>query len=166
MMDLMPPDQDDGDDNDKVVRLRPNPVIATVGGLPDECSFSVCVYGKDLRPSEVTALLGVEPTESFERGYRRKPNSRPMPHGAWFFGERGQPPRGPDDLARSVLMRFSVPSETWRTVRKRYAVQLRVALHVTGWNKGFDFSPMTMQLVAATGAELGFDLYFYGEDQE
>lgn len=62
-------------------------------------------------------------------------------------------------------MRFSVPPETWSTVRERYDLQLRVALHVTGWAKDLAFSPATMRLIAATGAELGFDLYFYGDEQ-
>ena len=159
-------EHDDQDDNVLPLRRPRREVIAEVGGPPDESSFTLAVYGEDLVPSEVTNLLGVEPTDSFERGYRRKPTSRPMPHGAWFFEERGQPPRDPDDLARSVLLRFSAPPERWSMVRERYEVQLRVALHVAGWNKGFAFSPTTMQLIAATGAELGFDLYFHGSEQE
>ena len=133
---------------------------------PDESSFTLAVYGEDLVPSEVTNLLGLQPTRSFERGYRRNPTSRPMPHGAWFFEERGQPPRDPDDLARSVLIRFSAAPETWSRVRELYKVQLRVALQMASWNRGFAFSPTTLQLIAATGAELGFDLYFHESEQE
>jgi hypothetical protein len=157
----MPPDQDQDDGDGKVHPLRANHVVAEVGGLPDECSVSLCLYGEDLRPNEVTALLGVEPTDSFERGYRRKPHSRPMHHGGWFFQARGQPPQGPDDLARSVLTRFSVPPETWAAARQRYKVELRVGVHVAaGWNKGFSLTPTTLNLIAMTGAEVGFDLYF------
>lgn len=134
--------------------------MAEAGGRPDEFSFSLCLHGEELRPSDVTALLGVEPTLAFERGHRRKPTSRPMPHGAWFLQARGQPPEDPDELARAVLMRVAVPAETWAMARRRDRVRLRVAMHTAGWNRGFAFSPATLQLIAQTGAELGFDLHF------
>jgi hypothetical protein len=155
-----------GDEDDKVVPLHQSKVLLEVGGLVDQSSVTLCVYGESLRPSEVTALLRVEPTDSFERGYKKKPSSRPMPHGAWFFEARGSAPQGPDELARTVLLRFSVPPKTWAELNARYDVQIRIALHVEGWNKGFEFSSQTARLMAATRAKVGFDLYCYGDEGE
>ncbi|WP_434424408.1 hypothetical protein [Nannocystis pusilla] len=40
-----------------------------------------------------------------------------------------------------------------------------IALHSGKWNRGFGLSPEAINLVAATGAVLGFDLYFYGDEE-
>jgi hypothetical protein len=149
-------DANDGDD--KVVRL-PSRIIAEVGGHPDEFAFSLAVYGEDLRPGDVSALLGVEPAKSFERGYRVKPHSRPMRHGAWFLQARGAPPQRPDDVARSVLMKLPASPEIWTELGKRFELQIHIAVHTAGWNRGFSFSPSTTRLMAATGATVHFDLY-------
>ena len=152
-------DERDGADVVPLRQQKRGEIIAEFGGPPDESSFTLAVYGENLVPSDVSKLLGVEPTKSFERGYRRRPTSRPMPHGAWFLEARTQRPGKPDELVRSVLMRLSVSEETWAELRTHYRAQLRMALHSSGFNQDFVLSSSTLQLIASAGLELIVDLY-------
>lgn len=62
-------------------------MIAEVGGVVDESSATLAIYGDDLDPVDVTRLLGVEPTKSFLPGHRPGPRSPAIKHGnAWNRG--------------------------------------------------------------------------------
>jgi hypothetical protein len=86
-----------------------------------------------------------------------------MPHGAWFHTVEGK--GEVDELTSLLLNRFPQDEKFWSDFGRDYQVKIGVAIHTSGWNRGFDLQPRTTKLVALTGATLGFDLYFYGEDE-
>jgi hypothetical protein len=141
-------------------------VLADVGGPVDETRVTLAVYGEDLDPTEVTRLLGCQPTQVHRKGDKRHPTSVPYQTGAWFFTLETKAPSGPDELIPLLLRQLPGDSAFWAGLRERYDVQIRVAIHTAGWNRGFDISPATAELIAATGASLGFDLYFYEDDEQ
>ncbi|WAS89994.1 DUF4279 domain-containing protein [Nannocystis punicea] len=152
-------------DDDNVLPLRTGRVIAEVGGVPDETGVALALFGEDLEPDVVSAELGCEPTRTHRKGQRRGPRSPPYVGGAWFLELRGESPAEPDGLLRALLARFPRDPEFWARLRAKYQVRVLVALHSGGWNRGFGLSPAAIDLVAATGAELGFDLYFHGDEE-
>ena len=147
----------------KVTSLKPARVFAEVGGPVDESSATLAVYGRDLEPGKVTALIGVEPTNSFRRGFKRSPRSPAMPHGAWLFEVRGVAPDGPAVQIEALLAKLPHSAHVWRELVEQYTVQLRVALHMQGLNKGFSLSKQLTSRLAALGVDVEFDLYAYGE---
>jgi len=144
---------------DKVVPIRQPEIIAEVGGIVDESSVTLCVYGEDLNPDAVTKLLRVTPTSSFRRGHKNKPNSRPMPHGAWFLKIRGKAPNGPDIHLRKLLMKLPQSPQTWKKLTKLYEVRLRICVGFAGWNKSFNFPADLIARAAKIGMDLDFDIY-------
>jgi hypothetical protein len=120
----------------KISPIRRAKVVANVGGPLAESSATLAVYGDDLDPKEVTALLGVEPTESFRRGYRRGPRSPATQYGAWFLEVRGGDPAGQDAQLEALLSKLPDSEDVWRKLADQYRVQVRFALHMDGWNKG------------------------------
>ena len=152
------------EDDDKVLPIRPPEVIAEVGGVVDESGVTLAVYGADLDPEHVTQLLGVEPTESFHRGFQKGPRSPPLPHGAWFLQVRGEAPNGPGVQLGKLMMRLPNSPEVWAELRSAYRVQFRVGIHMEGWNRGFELNPDVIARVAATGIGMTFDIYAYGEE--
>jgi hypothetical protein len=150
----------------KIIPIRPAKILAEVGGVIDESGVTLAVYGEDLNPKEVTDLLGVKPTRSFKRGYRRNPVSRPSPHGAWFLEVRGKTPDGPDVQLRKLLMKLPTSENVWKELKARHKVQIRFGLHMTGWNKGLEISSTLVRRLGKIGVDLNFDIYAYGEDEE
>jgi hypothetical protein len=138
-------------------------VIAEFGGLPDESSVCLAVYGADLDPEDVSARLGCKPTDSHRRGYQKTSQSIPTSQGAWFCELRGEPPTGPEQLIRRLLLRLPNDQRVWSDLGSRFDVQVRVAIHFTGWNKGFDLPPDIVAAISRMGATLNMDLYAYGD---
>ena len=133
------------------------------GGPMDEAAISLAVYGETLKPNEVSSLLGVEATSSFEAGHKRGPRSPPIPHGAWFYQVRGSHPLTPEDLTTMLLAQLPTDPAVWSALGSPFRTQIRVALHMDAWNRGFAFSSATLKRIADTGAELNFDIYAYAD---
>lgn len=136
--------------------------IAEAGGLVDETGICLAIYGPDLEPDEVTAKMGCEPTSAHRRGDRR-PDSNPYDAGAWLLKERGEAPNGPEQLIRRLMMKLPVEHAVWAELSSRFDVQLRIAIHFTGWDRGFDLTSETVTAMGRLHATVGFDLYGYDE---
>ena len=99
-------------------------IIATVGGLVDESSVTLAVYGHDLDPDDVSARLGCEPSSCHRRGDRKSPQGVAAPTGGWFLSLRGFAPTGPEELIRRLLMKLPSDQPTWQDLVSRFDVLL------------------------------------------
>jgi len=130
--------------------------------------MGVClaVYGEDLDPAAVTGLLGCSPTSAHRRGDRRGPRSPPQKRGGWFLDVRGTAPESADELAVVLLGRLPEDERIWMKLGTLHEVQLRFAIHMHGWNRGFGLSAATAAKIARLHADLVFDIYAHEDDEE
>lgn len=148
------------------------PRFLTVGGLIDETGVSLCIYGDDLIPEEVSQILGVAPTRAHRRGELMRSRSPHAPQsathrtGVWILALRGQAPREPEELTTALLDQLPEGDGVWVELAARYCIQLRYGLHMEAWNRGFALSPALLTRVARMHAEMDFDIYAYLGDQE
>jgi len=140
-------------------------IVAEVGGQPEESGVCVALYGDDLDPDDVTERLGCKPTSSHRRGDRKGPQSPPYPRGAWLLTLRGEIPTAPEQLIRRLLLRLPSDERVWRDLCSRFEIQVRIAVHFTGWNKGFSLPADVAAAVARMQASVVIDLYAY-DDQD
>jgi hypothetical protein len=143
----------------KIIALRRPKIIAQVGGPIDESGATLAIYGKSLDPVKITRVLGMPPTRSFKRGHRHGLKSPPTGHGAWFLEIRGEAPDGPDIQLRQLLKKLPDSAKVWKELNRKYTVQIRFGLHMTGWNKGFGFTPDLVHRIAKMRVEVQFDIY-------
>lgn len=141
-------------------------IIAEIGGYPDECGVCLAIYGEDLIPDEITELLRCQPTDSHLKGDKKGPQSPGFSKGAWFLEVRGEPPNTPEMLTRKILMRVPSDPGIWKMLKKRFDVQIRYGIHMSGWNKGFGLPHDVVAWIAVLGADVEFDLYAYGSETE
>ena len=141
------------------------PILITTGGPVDELGICLAVYGVDLEPAQVTAILGCGPSSSHRRGEQRGPRSPPLKKGAWLLEVRGKAPTSADELLADLLSRIPRDENVWIALRERFDVQLRFAVHMTGWNRGFGVSAAMITAIAKLHAELVLDIYAYDEDE-
>jgi hypothetical protein len=156
----------EAEDLDGLPTTEPPHVLSGVGGPVDETGACVAVYGEDLDPDAVSALLGCSPTSSHRRGDRRGPRSPPYKRGGWFLQRRGKAPEGPEELVAKLLSQLPEDEAVWLKLDERYEVQVRFGIHMTGWNRGFDLSPDLIAKVARLHARVGFDIYAYGDEED
>jgi hypothetical protein len=140
--------------------------LAAAGGPVDKFSVTLAIYHPDLDPDKVSSRLGVTPTTAHRLGESRRPGSPPLPTGGWFLRREALPPTEPSTAIIELFAALPSDSRFWGALRSDYKVQVRVAVHTDGWNRGFSLSPNAIACIAATGVELDFDLYFYGSEYE
>jgi hypothetical protein len=139
-------------------------VLAEAGGMVDETRASLLIYGDDLDPDAVSALLGCSPSHSHRKGDNHRQTPHQFSTGAWMLTVEGKAPRGPSALIEVLLGRFPSDPMFWRSLMERYRVSVRVGIHTGGWNRKFDLSAGTIAALGRTGVALEFDLYFYGDE--
>lgn len=145
--------------NDKVVQIGSKGKEIITGGVVDSSSASLCFYAEDLDPDEITKILGVNATRSIKRGDRRNSVAKPYKKGAWIYRVEGNAPSGPNEHLINLLNSFSVKTEIWEQLRKKYECRISIGIHIYGWNRGFTLSPKALTQVNNTGIELDFDIY-------
>jgi len=149
---------------DKTPRNRQPYVLFEAGGMVDESRVSLAIYGDDLDPDALSTMLKCAPSRSHRKGDSRSHTSSPFRTGAWILTVEGRAPRGPNELIDELLERFPVDALFWQSLTERYQVSVQVGIHTGGWNQGFDLPPGTVTALAQRGIGIGFDLYFYGDD--
>ena len=132
----------------------------SVGGPVDDAAASLCIYGDELDPDQITRLLGLSPTHSHRRGDRLRPDGPPFRTGAWLYKvDSDVAPDAPELALRHLLDRLPSDRVLWTQLGQRYDIRISFRIGFGGWNKGFALSARNIQRVAALGVCLDFDLY-------
>ena len=137
-------------------------VLMQVGGPVDEVSAVLAVYGMDLEPDDVALDLGIEPTRAHRAGETSK-SGVVYPHGAFIVERRGVNGQTASVL-ESLLSELPTNVAVWEKLRSRYSVQIRLAMHVVGFNQGFGMTSAAIRRIADIGAEIVVDIYAYGDE--
>lgn len=140
--------------------------LFTVGGPIDRCSASLRVFGENLNPDDVTAMLGVAPTSACRKGdvTRRKVTTRAEPRGKWLLGIEHRTGTTLEAVINELLDRMTDDLGVWADLTTRFQADLFCGLHMEQWNRGLDFSPHTLKRIADRSLRLGLDIYYVEDD--
>ena len=137
--------------------------LVSIGGLVDQSSVSLCLYGEDLDPNEVSSVLGVPGDRMHRRGDKRREGTSPFQKGAWAILEEGSAPLGPEELLERIAERVPTDPAIWAGLGRRFDLQVRFGIHQSEWNRGFDLSQKSVRFLERIGASLVFDIYCDGD---
>jgi hypothetical protein len=138
----------------------PEDLIYLAGGDIDEVSVSFCIYGDDLKPILLSELLGIEPSQSHQKGETHGVDNRAVWRtGAWIYKVTAKAPVTPEDLVAELLDLMPARPALWEELVKDYRVVVRFGLYIEAWNREFEISPALVSRLATIGAELDFDIY-------
>jgi hypothetical protein len=138
------------------------------GGDIDEVSVSLRVASPNLEPTEVTALLGVEPTFAARKGDRRRSGSVEVVQrtGIWIFALPESREWELADAIRTLLARLPEDLAVWERLRAKAKIDVFCGLYLEHWNRGVDLSPELLRQLADRGLTLGLDIYGNGSDSD
>ncbi len=142
----------------------PSWLVGAIGGPVDEVGVCLAIYGEDLDPDAITAILRCSPTSSHRRGDRKGARSPAFKTGAWLLKIRGVAPVSADDLTAALLNQLPDDATTWATLAGAYDLQLRFGIHMTGWNRGFGLAAANVDRIARMRVSLVFDIYAYEQE--
>lgn len=134
----------------------------------DHTAASLRVFGDDLKPDEVTALLSCAPTESWLKGEIqsfRSGRTVTRKSGAWFLKV---PAAEPEDFNGQVARLFAQTTHdlgAWRTLCANYDVDLFCGWFMSTRNNGVSVSVATLRALADRGVELSLDIYDASKDE-
>ncbi|WP_428310491.1 DUF4279 domain-containing protein [Hydrocarboniphaga sp.] len=128
---------------------------------------SLRVFGNEIEPNDVTALLGCAPSEAWLKGdvqSFRSGRTITRKSGAWFLSA---PVTAPEDFNGQVELLLSQATsdlDTWRDLCAKYEVDLFCGWFMSTSNDGVSVSVATLRMLADRGIELSVDIY--GREKE
>jgi hypothetical protein len=144
---------------------EPTRALMRVGGPIDSCSATLRLYGDDLDPDVVTALLGASSTTACRKGdvTRLKVTTRTERSGKWLLTIEHQAGVTLEEVINALLDRVTGDLAVWGDLTKQFKVDLFCGLQMKEWNRGLSISAETLKRVGERGLELGLDIYYIGE---
>lgn len=114
-------------------------------------------------PSEITELMGLEPTEMWERG--EPVPGHPTAHrtfSRWTLESPLERSKSFEDHLDALLLILEARADQIRRVKERFAAGIGCAAYFRSVNPGFHISETQLARLAALGLSLDFDLYCLG----
>jgi len=151
------------------VNMDDTEVIAEVGGGFDEFSVGINFYSENLDREEITDLLGVHPTKSWNPGEMHKigngRRSRITDWGKWYLSTKRDSVDVNEKLI-SLIESMTKDLEAWKHLTDKYESWVDVAGYMDNWNRGFRFKPEVMKALSERNLEVVFDIYYDGDEEE
>lgn len=126
------------------------------------------ISGDDLDPSELTALLGCEPSKSHAKGSVRigrvTGNRYVNKSGLWMLDAED---REPEDIAAQiteVLHKMTSAPAVWKQLRTRFHMDFFCGVFMATSNDGLGFPSELMNELSSRGIDLELDIYDPSDD--
>lgn len=123
------------------------------------------ICGEDLKPEEITRLVGTEPTGAWEKGAPGYKGS-PRPQGMWMLESSVVQSASMEAHLAELLSKTSSSKEIWQDLCSRFECDLFVGAWMDSDNAVFSLPPRLLEQIGQRGLMLVADLYFVGEEGE
>lgn len=131
--------------------------------LFERSSASLRIIGDSLVPSEITRLLGCEPTGAQQKGSvitsRSTGRTRIAKAGMWWLEADARKPGDLRGQIEEILGRLTTDLRVWNDIGKLYQVDLFCGLFMGSGNDGVSISAKQLLSLAERGVELALDVY-------
>lgn len=130
------------------------------GGEVDECSIMLRFFGDTLEPESITALLGVQPTESCRKGNLRSSGKPSAWHTGYWLLDCERTTDTADNQIK-LLLETDLPQELaiWHSLSANFIAEMKVHFSLARWARGTILSATTLQLLSDRGLRLHLDIY-------
>jgi hypothetical protein len=143
-------------------RLRVNGTLERMG-IADHSVVAFRIFGDDLVPSVITALLGCEPTDWCAKGDVRigsKTGNRYVEKtGRWILSAEDKRPENVTAQITEVLGKLTTDLSVWSELRSKYTLDFFCGVFMRSSNDGLEFSPEILEQLSARGIGLDLDIY-------
>jgi len=140
-------------------------------GELSESSASLRVFGDDLIPDEVSALLGSEPTASDVKGqpmHTAYPRAQVIlsKHESWRLSCKRRRPGNLDSQIQDILKGLTTNLRVWHELAEKYKVDMFCGLWLETFNEGISLSTETLKSLSERHIFIDFDIYHVGDEEE
>jgi hypothetical protein len=136
-------------------------------GALDHSIATLRLFGDDLVPEEITALLGAPPTEARTKGESitspSTGNVRIARTGSWRLRATRREPEDLEGQIFEVLDRLSNDLDVWRSL-SRFEPHFFCGIFMRSSNDGMDLSAKALLALGQRGIGLSLDIYDATDD--
>jgi hypothetical protein len=129
-----------------------------------QSTVALRIFGDDLVPEEVSALMGCEPTRSYRKGQLRQAPSYLAKTGTWLLEAADAEPGDIEAQVVEVLGRVTHDAKVWQQLGERFELDIYCGAFMQTGNEGIELSPQTLLLLGQRGLALGVELYAPSQD--
>jgi hypothetical protein len=123
---------------------------------------SLRIFGDDLDPDEISALLGALPNSSATKGeisVDKRGIERTARTGRWLLQVAHRQPGDLDGQIVELLSLLTPDTAVWRSLVARFEANIFCGLFMKESNEGFELRPETLEMIGSRGLRLGLDIY-------
>jgi hypothetical protein len=117
---------------------------------------SLRIFGDELEPESVSALLGGNPTHSHRKDEVVDGDALPAATGAWVLETSLSDSAEIEEYVAELFSKLTTDLDEWATLSSQFAVDVRCELEVGESSDGFDLSPRLAAALAERGVVLSF----------
>jgi hypothetical protein len=132
-------------------------------GAFDHSEVTLRFFGDDLVPEEVSALLGANPTVSYQKGQelvgRNTGTVQITKTGSWRLRATRREPEDVESQVFEILDQLSQDLGVWAALASRYQPDLFCGIFMRGTNDGLHLSARALLALSQRGISLGMDIY-------
>jgi hypothetical protein len=149
---------------ERVHRLKNHKLglFARMGGSFNRCFFILEMWGDELDPERISALLGRSPTKAHRKGDERPRGSQYYRTGGWAL-ESGEITLTNDDDGRTSFESWlaSLPEDRaiWNELHDQYSPRVRLVMYTDQMNAEFSITPGAASELSKRGLSLVLDPY-------
>ena len=121
-------------------------------------SVSLRIFGDDLDPEGVSALLGGSPSWAHSKGDALDGDALPAATGAWVLESALSETAEIEDHVAELFGKLTSDQDEWSTLTNQFAVDVRCELEAGDEGEGFDLSPRLAAALAERGVVISFSL--------
>ncbi len=121
------------------------------------------VMGDQLIPSEITNILGCNPTFEQTKGQEivnnKTGNKRVAISGMWRLETKRHEPENLDKQISEIFSQLTTDLEKWKLLNEKYDTDLFCGIFMKEDMEGMEISPESLKILAERGITLGLDIY-------
>jgi len=131
------------------------------GGRVTNAKLSLRIFGDDLVPKDISALLQCVPTHAFKKNDVVPDDKyhRVAPIGSWILKGRLS---SENDINAQILYLFSMVTDdlnVWQSINEKYDTGLFCGIFMDDWNEGIELSSEVLNKISERRLKLEFDIY-------
>jgi hypothetical protein len=121
------------------------------------------ITGDEIVPSDVTSLLGCEPTKGVVKGQKFKHENarleRVAKTGMWSLSATDRQPEDLDSQIFEILGKLSTDLTVWKQIAQLYSLDLFCGLYMQESNEGIIISPSSIRALGERSISASMDIY-------
>jgi hypothetical protein len=137
-------------------------------GIAEHSVVALRMFGDDLVPSDVTVLLGCQPTETYSKGdvriAKKTGNRYVAKTGRWSLSAEDRLPENIPGQIEEILAKLPQDLTIWSQLRSKYTMDFFCGIFMGSSNDGLELSPALLGQISVRGIMLGLDIYDRSDD--